>query len=250
MADGIIPQMENMGLETVGPSGDDPATPVTTPSLATSDLPTAPANFSGSATTRPSGDKSIAERFISLVEDMVSDLKKIKFDDPVRDIFNPVVYAKEIHDCFIRKYCNSTKSVLFLGMNPGPSKTGKHTGVPFADTETVKGWMEITAEITADVGGTQKESPKGGPRSGVSGKRFWKLCKGLCDTPEKFFDKCFVYDYCPLIFLGENGKNVTPSDMKADMKNEINGVCDDFLRLLIRLLDVKVVVNLGNWYCI
>ena len=102
-----------------GPSGDEPATSVTTATPASSTTP-ATTNLPSSATTQSNGDNSMAEKFILLMEDMVKELDKLKFGDPVSYIYNPVVYAKETHDCFIRKYGNSTKSVLFLGMNPGP----------------------------------------------------------------------------------------------------------------------------------
>lgn len=114
--------MPRKKLKTGGPSGD-PATSVTAaPPPPASGLPTTPppTTLPSSATTRSNGDESIAEKFISLMEDMVRELDKLKFGDPVSYIYNPLEYAKETHDCFVRKYGNSTKSVLFLGMNPGP----------------------------------------------------------------------------------------------------------------------------------
>ena len=35
-------------------------------------------------------------------------------------VYNPLDYASETHSCFVRKYGNGPKKVLFLGMNPGP----------------------------------------------------------------------------------------------------------------------------------
>lgn len=35
-------------------------------------------------------------------------------------IYNPLIYALNLHNQYIRKYCNTRKKILFLGMNPGP----------------------------------------------------------------------------------------------------------------------------------
>ena len=35
-------------------------------------------------------------------------------------IYNPLEYASEPHELFLRSWCNSPRKVLFLGMNPGP----------------------------------------------------------------------------------------------------------------------------------
>lgn len=244
--------MPRKKLKTGGPSGDNPATSVTAappPPPAASGLPTPPppTTLPSSATTQSNGD-GIAEKFISLMEDMVRELDKLKFGDPVSYIYNPLEYAKETHDCFVRKYGNSTKSVLFLGMNPGPFGMAQN-GVPFGETNYVKDWMKITG----NVGRPPKEHPKriiiglDCNRSEVSGQRFWKLWKDLCGTPENFFKECFVYNHCPLVFMTSTSKNVTPPSMKIEMRNPLNDVCDDYLCRLIQLLGVKVVVGIGKF---
>ena len=35
-------------------------------------------------------------------------------------IYNPLEYAWEPHRNYVEKYCSQRKTVLFLGMNPGP----------------------------------------------------------------------------------------------------------------------------------
>ncbi|XP_063952306.1 single-strand selective monofunctional uracil DNA glycosylase-like [Lytechinus pictus] len=239
--------MPRKKLKVAEPLQDAPASQ---PQPATN-LPTTRSsmNSSNSGATRASGDKaSMAEKFISLMEEMVEELDKLKFGDPVSYIYNPVVYAKETHDCFIRKYGNSTKSVLFLGMNPGPFGMAQN-GVPFGETNYVKDWMKITG----NVGKPPKEHPKriivglDCNRSEVSGQRFWKLWQDLCGSPENFFKECFVYNHCPLVFMTSTSKNVTPPSMKVEMRNPLIEVCDDFLCRLIKLLEVKVVVGIGKF---
>lgn len=49
-----------------------------------------------------------------------------------------------------------------------------------------------------------------------SGKRFWSLFQTLCgENPNGFFDKCFIYNYCPLAFFQSSGRNITPAELKV-----------------------------------
>lgn len=38
----------------------------------------------------------------------------------VAAVYNPVEYAAELHCAYLEKYLTGPKSVLFIGMNPGP----------------------------------------------------------------------------------------------------------------------------------
>lgn len=39
---------------------------------------------------------------------------------PVAAVYNPVVYAAQLHCAYLEKYLPGPKNVLFIGMNPGP----------------------------------------------------------------------------------------------------------------------------------
>lgn len=43
----------------------------------------------------------------------------LSFGDKVAYVYNPLEYASAPHAYYVSKYCG-TKTVLFLGMNPGP----------------------------------------------------------------------------------------------------------------------------------
>ena len=81
----------------------------------------------------------------------------------------------------------------------------------------------------------------------VSGLRFWTLVKNLAVEPEHFFRNCFVYNFCPLLFLSATGTNVTPADLPVEKRNEMNRYCDQALIDIIRLLGVKVIVGIGKF---
>lgn len=36
-------------------------------------------------------------------------------------IYNPLIYAQDVHAAYLQRYMNSRKYVLFLGLNPGPN---------------------------------------------------------------------------------------------------------------------------------
>ncbi|XP_022084666.1 single-strand selective monofunctional uracil DNA glycosylase-like isoform X2 [Acanthaster planci] len=206
----------------------------------------APATTSN-VTTPSSG--GIADRFLSeLVAPFNRDVAGMEFGKPVEYVYNPLEYASEPHEDYIRKYCNSTKDILFLGMNPGPFGMAQN-GVPFGEHDSVVNFLGITG----NVGKPPKEHPKrqivglSCDRKEVSGSRFWGLWKTLCGTPEAFFRHAFVYNHCSLVFMSETGKNITPADMLVGARKELVELCDTFICKMVQLLEAKVVVGIGKF---
>ena len=76
-------------------------------------------------------DSEIAEAFLSIERKQADELLALDNPSPIVFVYNPLSYAAEIHKMFIKKFCNSHKDVLFLGMNPGPWGMCQ-TGVGFA----------------------------------------------------------------------------------------------------------------------
>ena len=62
----------------------------------------------------------ISKRLLEVEDRLTNDLDKLQFKKPVELVYNPLKYAKEPHSLFVRMYCNGTKPVLMLGLNPGP----------------------------------------------------------------------------------------------------------------------------------
>ena len=63
---------------------------------------------------------SLSQRFLDLENEMCQELSSLCFSPPVTHIYNPLMYASEPHRCYVNSYANSTKRVMFFGMNPGP----------------------------------------------------------------------------------------------------------------------------------
>lgn len=49
----------------------------------------------------------------------------------------------------------------------------------------------------------------------VSGDRMWALLKELSGSPDVLFSHVFLHNYCPLFYLKDSAKNVTPPELKV-----------------------------------
>lgn len=63
---------------------------------------------------------SMADRYILCQKALCQRLADVDLPPKVTYVYNPLEYAFETHYKFVKKYYNSSKRVLFLGMNPGP----------------------------------------------------------------------------------------------------------------------------------
>ena len=123
-------------------------------------------------------------------------------------------------------------------------------GVPFGEISSVKEWLHIMDD---EVKAPEKEHPKkkvegfSCSRREVSGERFWKFMENQAKFPSIFFRNCIVYNHCPLLFLSESGKNLTPPDFKASVRDRLVSLCDDALMNVIELYQIEHVVGIGRY---
>ncbi len=149
---------------------------------------------------------------------------------------------------YLRKFGGGKKRVIFLGMNPGPFGMTQ-TGVPFGEVAAVRDWMKITAMI----GKPAQEHPKRPVlgfeclRSEVSGRRLWQLFAERFVTPEKFFARHLVVNYCPLVFCEASGRNFTPDKLPAAEQARLFAVCDAHLRRMLEILEPEWLVGVGGF---
>ncbi|MBM4359790.1 MAG: single-stranded DNA-binding protein, partial [Deltaproteobacteria bacterium] len=64
-------------------------------------------------------------------------------------------------------------------------------------------------------------------------------------TPERFFERFFVLNYCPLAFLEASGRNLTPDKLPAVERGPLLARCDEALRQTVTVLRPRVVVGVG-----
>jgi single-strand selective monofunctional uracil DNA glycosylase len=136
--------------------------------------------------------------------------------------------------------------VILLGMNPGPFGMAQ-TGVPFGEVSMVRDWLGISAPV----GQPPKVHPKRPidgfqcKRSEVSGARLWGWARDQFGTPEKFFRRFFIANYCPLVFMEESGRNRTPDKLPPKEREPLLAICDRAIRATAQILEAKAVVGVG-----
>ena len=175
-------------------------------------------------------------------------ISKLEFSAPVTHVYNPLQYAKRPHEIYLSRFGSGPKEVVFVGMNPGTFGMGQ-TGVPFGDVGFVRDWMGIEAPVDRPADEHPKRPVLGfdSARSEVSGSRLWGWAKERYGTPERFFARFFVLNYCPLLFMESTGRNRTPDKLSADERAALLPACDRGLRDAIEILSPRLVVGVGAW---
>ena len=179
---------------------------------------------------------------------LIEDLRLLQFEPPVTHVYNPLEYAGKSYTRYLNLYGDRPKEVILLGMNPGPWGMAQ-TGVPFGEVNSVRDWMGIESPVGSPPAIHPKRPVQGFAcaRSEVSGKRLWGWAARVFDTPEKFFARFFVANYCPLIFYEESGKNRTPDSLRVAEKKPLLAICDLALRRTVVWLDPVHVVGIGKF---
>ncbi len=182
------------------------------------------------------------------IDSVLGALAGLQFKPPVVSVYNPLEYAWEAYHNYWCRYAGSPREIVLVGMNPGPWGMVQ-TGVPFGDVQMVRDWLGIDAPIQVP----SKQHPKRPiqgfdcPRSEVSGRRLWGWAKERFQTPNRFFDRFWVANYCPLAFMESSGRNRTPDKLPKAEKQPLFKICDKALRLTIEALQPSYVIGIGGF---
>lgn len=173
-------------------------------------------------------------------------LDQLHFSEPVSHVYNVWHYAREPGARYLHAYGTGPKKVLLLGMNPGPFGMAQ-TGVPFGEVAFVRDWLGITGRVGEPAVMHPKRPVTGFDcrRSEVSGARVWGWAQQRFGTPEAFFADFFVYNWCPLVFMGETGRNITPDALPKEERLPLVAACDAALAQVVRALGNPRVVGVG-----
>ncbi len=189
------------------------------------------------------------EALIQAASELAEEADDLSFQSPkIHSIYNPLVYAWASHRSFIEAYGAGRKRILFVGMNPGPWGMAQ-TGIPFGEVTIVREWLGIEEEI----GQPPREHPKRKiegfdcRRSEVSGKRFWGLMRERFVTAQSFFRDHYAVNYCPLVFMEESGKNLTPDKLQRDDREELFELCRLHMSRVIEALSPEHLVGIGKF---
>jgi single-strand selective monofunctional uracil DNA glycosylase len=165
---------------------------------------------------------------------------------PVACVYNPLDYARELHESYLVRYGRAPKEVLFVGMNPGPFGMAQ-TGIPFGDVGMVRGFLGLRGRVGRPAR-EHRNRPILGldcPRSEVSGTRFWGWAKADFGDADRFFGRFFVSNYCPLAFMSASGRNLTPDKLPLAERAPLFASCDEALRETVEVLRPRFVIGVG-----
>ncbi len=190
----------------------------------------------------------ISNQMIQAARRLCESVDQMQFPAPVAWTYNPINYGRTAHEDYLKRYASNRKRYVFLGMNPGPFGMVQ-TGVPFGEISFVRDWLGVT-EIKKQPEKTHPKRPIQGfacPRSEVSGKRLWGLFKEKFGTANAFFKDHFVANYCPLAFLEESGRNLTPDKLPLAFRKELYSHCTLHLENILRILQPEKVIGIGRF---
>ena len=188
------------------------------------------------------------KQLVAVARELGRRCTRLSFGPPVTHTYNPLGYAWAAHSEYLRRYGAGPKEVVLLGMNPGPWGMAQ-TGIPFGEVELVRSWLGIEKEVGKPPGEHPKRPIEGFAcgRSEVSGRRLWGWARDRFGSPEHFFERFFVANYCPLSFLENSGRNRTPDRLPARERQALLEVCDEALVRTIEILSPRWVIGVGRF---
>lgn len=192
---------------------------------------------------------------MAAIDDLVDAIRRLGqecgeliFEPPADYVYNPLEYAWEPQEAYLRRYAHVGVEGILVGMNPGPFGM-LQTGVPFGDIRMVRDWLGIEGSV----GQPPKQHPKRPvqgfaiKRGEVSGHRVWGWARERFETPERFFRRFFVYNYCPLGFFNAEGANITPDALRGPARDALFAACDTALSETLRILRPKAAIGIGRF---
>lgn len=191
---------------------------------------------------------SLADEVLAVTRELSAAVNRCRFPAPVAHVYNPLDYAWPLHEQYVRRWGATPRRVLFLGMNPGPWGMAQ-TGVPFGEVAAVRDILGLDGAV----GRPAREHPKrpvqglACARSEVSGRRLWGFFAARCGGAGGFFAEHFVLNYCPLVFMEDSARNLTPDKLPAAAAAPLFMACDAWLRRVIALYEPRWVVGVGGF---
>ena len=197
-----------------------------------------------------------APTLVTIAQTLRREVASLRFAPPVACVYNPLEYAWKPHKAYLLRYGDryghaggrSGIDALFVGMNPGPFGMAQ-TGVPFGEVASVRDFLGIVEPV----GRPDPEHPKrpvdgfACTRSEVSGARVWGWVRSRFGTPEAFFERFFIWNWCPLAFMLTTGANLTPDKLPPTERDPLRAACDRALLQVVRILEPRMVIGFGGF---
>jgi single-strand selective monofunctional uracil DNA glycosylase len=188
------------------------------------------------------------DALVSISRELSAQVDELRFPS-VPFVYNPLVYARAPHEAYLERWgARRPREVVLVGMNPGPFGMAQ-TGVPFGDVAMVRDFLGIEAPV----GKPSREHPRRPVsgfdchRSEVSGTRFWGWARDRFGTAERFFERVYVANWCPLVFMEESGRNLPPDKLPAGERAELFRICNEAFARVVETLQPDLVVGIGGF---
>ena len=176
--------------------------------------------------------------------------RKLVSEGSVDVCYNPLEYAWDAHEAYLKRMGSSSARTVVLGMNPGPHGMGQ-MGIPFAATSMVRDLLDITGIPVNQPEAADPRRPVIGleyPREEVSGTRLWGLLSERYGNAEAIASNVFLVNHCPLmLFTGPRATNITPEKVAGPTAHALLERCDEHLREVVGVLDAKRVIGVGKF---
>lgn len=198
-----------------------------------------------------SSSDSLTQALQASAKSLIETLSTLTFSrEVVAMTYCATDYTWEVHAAYLEKIATSWKEggTLLLGINPGPWGMAQ-TGVPFGEIAAVRDWMKLSGRI----GKPRFEHPKRPilgwdcPRSEVSGRRLWGLFSQQYLRAEDCFTRYAVMNFCPLVWMGERGNNLTPDKIPTAQRMPVEDACQRHLAEVIHLLNPHSLIGVGAY---
>ena len=164
--------------------------------------------------------------------------------------YNPLEYAWDVHEAYLRRMGGSGARAVILGMNPGPHGMGQ-MGIPFAATSMVRDLLRITDIQVNQPEAVDPRRPVVGleyPREEVSGTRLWGLLFEHYGDARAVASRVFLVNHCPLmLFSGSRATNITPDKVAGPTARTLLERCDQHLREVVEVMEAERVVGVGRF---
>lgn len=166
------------------------------------------------------------------------------------EVWNPGLYAADLHAIFLRRFPPRKGALLALGLNPGPYGMAQ-TGIPFTDCRTATRDLGIPLEIpgrapTDLVRRLRKGDGRWRGTYERSSLGIYAFLKRAWRALPEAYANWFVGNPCPLLFLDPDGWNVTPADSRLKRLQSVGEMRRQAVLRFHAVLEPRGVVCLGQ----
>lgn len=196
----------------------------------------------------------VVERLIEAASGLRDDVgplgEKLVEEGRIDVCYNPLNYAWNVHEEYLRRMGGLGAKTVVLGMNPGPHGMGQ-MGIPFAATSVVRDLLGISGIPVNQPNTPDERRPVIGldyHKEEVSGTRLWGLLSEQYGDAESIASRVFLVNHCPLmLFSGPRATNITPDKIGGGTAKALLERCDEHLSQVVEILEANRVIGVGKF---